>query len=36
MRPRAVAVSFTQGDPNQIGGGFTGVRTVEVTIRRLR
>ena len=28
--------SFTQGFPNQIGGGFTEVRTVEVTIRKLR
>jgi len=28
--------SFTQGSPNQIGGGFTEVRTVEVTIRKLR
>ena len=28
--------SFTQGDPNQLGGGFTEVRTVEVTIRKLR
>jgi hypothetical protein len=28
--------SFTQGHPNQLGGGFTEVRTVEVTIRKLR
>ena len=28
--------SFTQGYPNQLGGGFTEVRTVEVTIRKLR
>ena len=28
--------SFTQGDPHQLGGGFTEVRTVEVTIRKLR
>ncbi len=27
--------SFTQGSPNQFGGGFTEVRTVEVTIRKL-
>ena len=28
--------SFAQGSPNQLGGGFTEVRTVEVTIRKLR
>ena len=28
--------SFTQGRPNEFGGGFTEVRTVEVTIRKLR
>ena len=28
--------SFTQGSPDQIGGGFTEVRTVEVTVRKLR
>ena len=28
--------SFTQGFPNQLGGGFTEVRTIEVTIRKLR
>ena len=28
--------SFTQGFPNQFGGGFTEVRTIEVTIRKLR
>ena len=28
--------SFTQGFANQVGGGFTEVRTVEVTIRKLR
>ena len=27
--------SFTQGHPNQLGGGFREVRTVEVTIRKL-
>ena len=28
--------TFTAGKPNQIDGGFTEVRTVEVTIRKLR
>jgi hypothetical protein len=28
--------SFTQGFPNQLGGGFTEVRTIELTIRKLR
>jgi hypothetical protein len=28
--------SFTQGSPDVFGGGFTEVRTVEVTIRKLR
>jgi hypothetical protein len=28
--------TFTQGYPNEFGGGFTEVRTVEVTIRKLR
>ena len=28
--------TFTAGKPNQIGGGFTEVRTVRVTIRKLR
>jgi hypothetical protein len=28
--------SFTQGHPDQFGGGFTEVRTIEVTIRKLR
>ena len=28
--------TFTHGSPNQFGGGFTEVRTVDVTIRKLR
>ena len=28
--------SFTQGYPNQFGGGFTEVRTIQVTIRKVR
>ena len=28
--------TFTQGYPDQFGGGFTEVRTIEVTIRKLR
>ncbi len=28
--------TFTQGYPNEFGGGFTEVRTVEVTIRKFR
>ena len=28
--------TFTQGYPGQFGGGFTEVRTIEVTIRKLR
>ena len=28
--------TFTSGSPNQLGGGFTEVRTVEVTLRKLR
>ena len=28
--------TFTAGRPNQLGGGFTEVRTVEVTVRKLR
>lgn len=28
--------SFTQGFPNQLGGGFTEVRTTDATIRKLR
>ena len=32
----ATAHSFTAGRPNQLGGGYTEVRTVEATIRKLR
>ena len=28
--------SFTQGYPDRLGGGFTEVRTIEATIRKLR
>lgn len=35
-RIRHRAHTFTQGSPNQFGGGFTEVRTIEVTIRKLR
>ena len=28
--------TFTQGRPDQVGGGFTEVRTVEITVRKLR